>query len=156
MNGATFAGKARVPKQLLHTVEDSKTLPVRYLPGNPALNHPAAWKGSMPSDRKTFLIFFGILALFGVGLLVSLFGERRLLAKGTPVLAMITSCQPASNGVGFVVKYAFSAGGRPLREGNGWLEKRQEVGAKTWVLYLPQKPRQNHTYPMLNVRLDLP
>lgn len=155
VKGETFDGEARVPEQLLHNVEDSKTLPVRYLPGNPAVNHPAAWKGSMPLDRKAFLIPIGILAMLGAGLLLSMPRERRLLAEGVPVLAVVTHCNGAGNG-GHLVKYTFRVGEGPYREGKGLLKNPQEIGAKIWVLYLARHPRVNCQYPVSDYRLDRP
>jgi hypothetical protein len=43
VNGRTFSGKAPVPARVERNLYESGPLMVRYLPSDPAVNHPAAW-----------------------------------------------------------------------------------------------------------------
>lgn len=154
VKGANFKGEARVPKQLLQTVKNSYTLPVRYLPGNPAVNHPAEWKGSPRWHWVVIVIPIILGVVFGVMMLLLLGGQRELLVKGTPALAAVTKCSRSRNG--FMAKYEFRTSEGIVTQGAGWCKNQQEIGAKIWVLYLPRNPQASRPYPVPAFRVALP
>jgi hypothetical protein len=149
--GSSYAGEARVPDRFWHSLHDSASLPIRYLPSNPAINHPAAWELSAFSDWDSLAApIVGVaLALF---LLVPLRSERRLVAKGLPAVGEITQCTPGKRG-GFSVSFDFRAQDGSITKGRGWSESRQQVGERVCVLYFPQNPRRNLSYPSPNYRV---
>ncbi len=151
VNGVSFAGEARVPNQLVTSLSESNTLPIRYLPANPAVNHPAAWEWSALLDWDSFVApIIGLaLALF---LFATLRSERRLVIGGLPAVGEITRCTPGSRG-GFSVNFDFRTQDGSITKGSGWSESRREIGERVCVLYLPQNPRRNLSYPSLNYRV---
>jgi len=145
-NGAHFAGEARVPKRLLQSVKESKTLPVRYLPGKPAVNFPAAWAPApVPAWGLLFLPFILAVAA-GVWILLLLKAQQKLVALGVPAPAVVTKCSRTRSG--FRVRYEFRTGEGMVAEGGGWCKSRRETGAKMWVLHIPQNPRVSRPYPL--------
>lgn len=149
VNGVPFAGEARVPNQLVPSLYASNAIPIQYLPENPAINHPTAWEWTMDWDS-----FFG--PAVGMALTLFLFtilrSERRLVAGGSPAAGTITRCTPGRKG-GFSVSFEFRAQDGDMTKGTGWSQSRQEVGERVCVLYLPQNPRRNLSYPSLNYRV---
>lgn len=153
VNGLSFAGEARVPNQLVPSLSESGTLPIRYLPADPAVNHPAAWEWSALLDWDSFIapIVGMALALF---LFATLRSERRLVAEGFPTVGEITRCAPGRRG-GFSVNFDFRMQNGGITKGGGWSQCHREIGERICVLYLPQNPRRNLSYPSLNYRVAL-
>jgi hypothetical protein len=149
--GVSYTGEARVPDRFWHGLRDAASLPIRYLPANPAISHPADWEWSAFSDWDSLAapIVGAALALF---LLVPLFSERRLVAKGLPAVGEITQCTPGRRG-GFSVSFDFRAQDGSITKGRGWSESRQQAGERVCVLYFPQNPRRNLSYPSPNYRV---
>lgn len=149
--GVPYTGEARVPDRFWHSLRDAGSLPIRYLPTNPAINHPAAWELSALSDWDSLAApIVGVaLALFLLGPLRS---ERRLVAKGLPAVGEITQCTPGKRG-GFSVSFDFRTQDGSITKGSGWSEGRREIGERVCVLYLPQNPQRNLSYPPLNYRV---
>lgn len=151
VNGISFAGEAQVPKQLAPTLRKSEAIAIRFLPADPAINHPAAWEWSALLDWDS-------LGTFVVGLALGLFPiwalrpERRLVAKGLPAVGEITKCVPAGRG-GFSVNFDFHTEDGSVTKGSGWSQGRREIGERVCVLYLPENPKRNLSYPALNYRV---
>ena len=151
VGGLFFTGESRVPKQIWPGLREGGSLPVRFLPGSPAANHPAAWEA--PALRAWGPLIIPIVpAAFGILLLAQLRGQRRLAAQGLPATAVITKCGRGSKG-GFWVEYEFQTADGSSAKGRGWPDCHMEVGATIVVLYLPQKPRLNQPYPMSYYRV---
>jgi hypothetical protein len=160
VDGTTFTGKAELPWQLRDDVEKSNSLSIRYLPADPDVNHPAAWEWSffwwlplstdlvhLPDFSSELERLFGSL-IWGVGglaFLVVLLAERKLLAEGAPATAVVTKCSPTKRG-NFLVKYEFSTEEGRVVTGN-CTDSSKEIGANCCILYLPQNPRKNMSYP---------
>ena len=153
VEGRSFSGTATKPNPQKIRLQDSDTISIRYLPSNPAVNHPTAWEE--PTRSIWFLsIFPTIMMLFFVQRLHCLRMDRHLVAEGTPGVAVITECSPKSNG-GFAVKYEFRAkDGRVIVGRSGW-DSRQEIGANICILYPLKNPQRNQRYPSksLNYRV---
>jgi hypothetical protein len=145
VNGTDYTAMSRLPKPLVKTLAHSATLPVRYLPANPAVNHPAAWEES-PRSESTLLLAPAIAALLGLSLLLPLGIERRMANQGRPALAMVKKCTRSRSG--YLVNYEFRPEGGTAIRGRGWYQAHQEPGEGIWVLYLPKAPRRNFPYPL--------
>ena len=144
-NGVQYTAESRMPKSLVKTLAHPGPLSVRYLPGNPAINHPVGWQPAPHSDLA-LLIAPTIAALLGLSLLIPLSVERRMAAHGKPALAIVKKCTRARSG--YLVSYEFRPEGGPTINGRGWHQVQQEAGEGIWVLYLPSKPRKNLLYPL--------
>jgi hypothetical protein len=147
---ATYAGQARVPTKMAHALAGSRSLPVLYLPDNPAISRPAVLLHS-PHSEEALFIAPAVAAFLGLLLFVLLFDERRMAVQGTPVLAVITKCTRARNG--FLLDYAFRLENQQVIKGHGWYQTYQEPGAGIWALYLRKKPRRNVPYPLSCCRI---
>jgi hypothetical protein len=152
INGMPIAGKADVPKQLETDVQESSTLPVRYLPANLAMNHPAAWEASAYSVVVPLMCPILPVAI-GIMMLVSDHKERRLLAEGLPAIATITESY-FNRKIGYVAKYEFRTTDGGLEIGSSTFDDSQQVGCTLCVIYLPRNPRRNLPYPLFDYRID--
>jgi hypothetical protein len=145
-NGAIYTGKSEVPDRFYAGLHTSDALPIRYLPADPTVNHPAAWE---QSDYFIWgrLIGSSIFVVSGLFLLLMMRGDRRLVAEGTPVVAVVTSCSgPVGRSVWFSVTYDFRTEDGTEMQGTGKYGSSLEIGTKLVVLYLPQNPQRNGPY----------
>jgi hypothetical protein len=157
VNGMSFTGEAHVPEQQWTGVMESGSLPIRYLPANPAVNHPSAWEESTISVWLIVifpdLVLF-ILAALGIMLFLQLRTGRRMVAEGTPAVAVITKCTPAKGRSGIGIEYEFrTEDGRVINGRSGFVSL-QEIGASICILYLATNPLQNQPYELLNFRAE--
>ena len=143
-NGANYLGKAQMPnyRMILH---ESDQIAVRYLPFDPTINHPAAWEWSGQADLipKAFALFF---ATMGIVALVALLRDRKLARKGKPAEGVVIDCSPDK--AEFRVMYEFRTDDGVRIKGSCNCAEEYEKGARVWILYLPKRPRRNHSYPM--------
>ena len=154
-NGTTVMGEAEVPKRLLQSVEESKTLPVRYLPGNPAVNYPADWTPPAVPTRGMLIISLIVMVAADVAGLLVLWRHAQLVAQGIPVHAVVTRCSRVGWS-GYRVRYEFRTSEGVAMRGVGRCGSTQEIGAKIWVLYWPENPRRSCPHPPLSLRVALP
>ena len=142
-NGSLYDGKAQMPNY--HLIEHkSDRIVIRFLPSNPAINHPAAWEWSGFAD-----IFPGIFLLFlttmgGVALGV-VYRDRKLARNGKATQGVVIGCVQAKRY--FRVEYEFCTEDGLRLKGKSDCADEYGAGARIWILYLPQKPKRNHVYP---------
>jgi hypothetical protein len=145
VNGVNYAGKAQMPNYRL-ILRESNEITIRYLPSDPSLNHPAAWEWSglspdlIPEAFALFFVSGGIVAL------VVLLRDRRLVREGRPAEGVVIDCRPDK--AEFRVMYEFRTDGGVLIKGSCNCKEEYEKGDNLWILYLPNRPRRNHSYPM--------
>lgn len=154
-NGTIVSGEAQVPRRLLRTVEDSKTLTVRYLPGKPAVNFPAAWTPPPGPSWVLPIISEILMVAYDVWLLRMAWIQRKLIAQGVPAPEVVTKCTRRRKGW-YRVSYEFRTAGGIMTEGKGWYGSRLETGAKVWALYLAQNPKRSGPYPLIASRVAPP
>jgi hypothetical protein len=145
-NGAMYSGEAQVPDDMFSGLLVSNPIAVRYLPADPNVNHPAGWE---ESDFSIWAKPFApaIFVVSGLSTLLSMRGQRRLVAEGTPAVAVVTDCSSAKGRSGyFSLTYKFHTEDGTEIEGNGRYGSRLETGTKFVVLYLPQNPLRNAPY----------
>jgi len=151
VHGTAFSGWARMPDDLIGTIRQSDRILVRFLPADPAINHPDAWEWSLLFNAKGIyvLISFSIL-----GSIISaiLYAERRFVRGGSPTLGTVTSCKPKERL--FFLEYDFSKEDGTSIKGSGYSRIPREVGSTIYVLYLPQNPRRSRPYPTPNFRVE--
>ena len=156
VDGRSFTGEASMPNQVAKSLDRFDRLPIRYLPSNPVINHPAAWEES----RSPWLgIALAILSAAGAFLPLGwLRNDRRLVAEGKPTVAVITKWVRGSKG-GAGADYEFRTECGSATTGStrsamfDWNVVRQKTGVAICVLYLPTNPRQNLPYEELGYRV---
>lgn len=148
-NGVALTGECSLPSHLYFRRGDN--LIIRFLPSNPAMNHPADWEGPAP-DWWVPCVFAAFLALISTPLIVSLRRDRRLVAEGVPVGGVVLKCSPRGRG-GWTAKYEFRTEDGRVAEGSSDCWNRLEAGSAVCVLYHPQNPRRNKAYSAVTYRV---
>jgi hypothetical protein len=120
--GISLTGESTAPKQIWYSLRESSSLPIRFLPASPAVNHPAAWEESALSAWALLVIPI-VPAAVGIVLLMQLRGQRQLAAEGLPAAGVITKCSRGSKG-GWWVEYQFRTEDGRTVKGGGWPENR--------------------------------
>ena len=151
-DGVRFHGQSSVPARLWDGLRKAGFLPVRFLPADPNINHPAAWEES--PDPPAWVAFV-VPAMLVAGGLVILFVLRRqaaVVAEGLPAPGVITGCNRVKGG--WMVRYRFRAKDGAIAKGSCQTHK-MEIGATVCVLYLQQNPRRNVMYPACMYRVEV-
>jgi hypothetical protein len=149
-DGRRLRGEASAPPKLWDGLRKAGFLPVRYLPSDPGVNHPAAWDESR-LPVWLVLLFPAMLLGGGVVILVVLRRQATLLAEGLTAPGVVTRCLRTKDG--WRVRYQFRMKDGAVAKGSAQMSRRLEAGATLCVLYLQQNPRRNQTYPVCSYRL---
>ncbi|HUB77759.1 MAG TPA: DUF3592 domain-containing protein [Bryobacteraceae bacterium] len=148
-NGVRIKGEAAVPADQWAEIQKAGFLPVRYLPSDPAINHPAAWEASpnlwMP------ILAPAILAAGGVFLLWTLGRQKQLAAEGVPAPGVITRCFRVKNG--WRVRYQFRLKDGTIGKGRDQASRKLDAGTSVCVLYRAESPGRNQLYPGCSYRV---
>jgi hypothetical protein len=144
LNGVTYSGKASEPTTGT-SLDKADKIPIRFLPSDPAVNHPDSWEWS-----ATIGWLYSVLAIFltavGTFAFAVLLRDRSLARKVKAAAGVVTGC--TRSGGTFDIEYEFSAGEGLVMRGKGDCADECGPGARVWILYLPQKPRRNSIYPL--------
>jgi hypothetical protein len=150
--GATYAGSAKAPLRIWKTLAVGSPLAVRFLPSDPALNHPIGWAASTLPLWLPFLAG-ALLAALGGFLVFGLRRQMALLSEGRPAPAVVTRYSNAQHGQKNI-HYEFPLLGGSMAKGHsGPRRTLPAIGATLCVIYDRDNPRRNATYPMQMVRL---
>jgi len=153
VQGREFMASHTAPVAIWRTLEAGSNLPVRYVPSNPAINHPAAWN---PSVVPWFLALLVPVMFLGLAWLMTFLIRRqwRLLSEGRPAPGLVTGYRKSDKQVS--VLYEFQMLNGVTRKGRGAAANRRAlppIGSVVCVLYDPENPRRNGLYPFPFVRL---
>jgi hypothetical protein len=151
VDGVSYTGRAYLPERIHLSLDqlanylDGHPIPIRYLPQNPSVNHPAAWEWPSFQDLAWFLfpLFFGPL---GILLVIDLRRSRQLVSRGTPASGIVTKSTRGRKG-GFLVAYEFRTRDGGVVHGSGGSPSDLEIGSRICVLYLSEKTKTNQPYP---------
>jgi hypothetical protein len=157
VDGKTYSGEAIVPLENYRSIRLTSSLPIRYLPENPAANHPVDWEWSVILELDPYFVL-AFLAGLGCILFIppQMQFERRLAAGGLATIGVVTNCSVSGKYGSFInLKYDFRTQDGILVQGRGSFRTQQEIGAKILILYLPKKPRQNIPYPVSAWRIAM-
>lgn len=145
INGTTYSGEAMMPDYSGAVLARSSRILIRFLPSNPAVNHPSGWEWSpwMNLAHPLFSLFFITIGSFVMTLL---WREWRLAREGKVVVAVVTSCTP--NARRFQTYYEFRMADGERMNGRSDSKEPYEVGTGVWVLYLAGNPRTSQLYPL--------
>lgn len=146
VNGTTYSGEALEPETPGpgSALDKGDNLPIRFLPSNPEVNHPAAWEWTADTAWIPTAGVVGVVFI-GAGILVGILREWKLARFGKAVLGVVLGCTP--NGRLIRVEYEFKTENGNSIRGNTSRTDELGAGERIWVLYLPQHPRRNHRYP---------
>jgi len=143
--GVRFHGAAEVPKGLWDRIRVAGMLPIRYLPSDPNINHPAEWVETGAGSWFPF-IFCPLLLLSAAFFAFNVQKQGKLLANGLPAPAVITRCYRVKGG--WAATYQFRTKDGAVLGGRCSVTRKLEKGAVISVLYDPEKPTRNRVYPM--------
>jgi len=153
VDGRKYSHSVRVPGRIWKGLATGSRLAVVYLPSDPALSHPRDWAQDRTPVWAPFLVgclFSGI----GVGMLFLLSRQMGLLSEGRPAPAVVTKYSPGQHGQKNV-HYEFPLLSGALVKGKSGPRRRlPEIGATICVIYHPDNPRRNATYPLDLVGVD--
>jgi hypothetical protein len=144
----TITGKSEMPTDMLRSLQLGDSLPIRYIPANPNINHPAAWDD--PPYSTFWLLYLPATPMFIGLMLVRRFPVQRQLAmKGIAVRGCIekTVWNGPSKGQGHA-NYTFkNTNNDEVEIGSCPSDYIYRADLTCWVLYLPTNPRSNEIYP---------
>jgi hypothetical protein len=150
-DGRTYAGAAKTPKRIWATLAVGSPVSIRYLPEDPARNHPARWRaGSLPLWLPPALSAVLVAVAF---LLVWLIRRQtQLLSEGRPAPARIVKHTKGQHGKSY--KYEFPVlGGGTMTGGGGETSRPPAIGATICIVYDRDNPGRNSPYPFCLVRV---
>jgi hypothetical protein len=144
-NGARIHGESEVPDKMWAGVRRAGFLPVRYLPSDPTVNHPAAWDAERLPEW--FPVVIPLLWVLGSGfLLFNLRRQGKVATDGVPAAGVVTKCRRVKGG--WAARYQFRTPEGAIAKGRDRVYSKLEPGSSVCVLYLPDNPRRNHIYPL--------
>lgn len=154
-DGLTFSDRAKIPVARWRTLSVGDTLPIRHVPGNPAVNAPdGIVPGVLPSALAYVLA--GLLLLIGLFCWLSLQFQRRLLSNGRAVIGVVRSVtkQRTQHGPTYRMRYEFPLLNGAMQPGSAQTSaKGPGAGTSIIVLYDDERPKQSRPYPLSLVRL---
>jgi hypothetical protein len=148
--GHTYHGSARAPRRIWGALSVGASIPIRFLPSNPELNHPAEWESDvlpkvMPGIIAASLVLVGLLMVFIIR------REMGLLTEARAAPGRVTRVRRVKNG--HFLNYEFATLAGEVLKGRAEVRKAQPVGATLCVLYDRDNPRRNAPYPLKLVRV---
>jgi len=143
-NGVKYAGRAEMPNYRL-ILRDSDPIAIRFLPSEPTVNHPADWDWSGTGNLMPILFALFFVTMGSVTLVV-LLRDRKLAREGRPARAVVIGC--TRDKAQFRLLYEFGTTDGLSVEGSCNCAEEHEEGAYVLILYLPNRPSRNHSYPM--------
>ena len=148
--GDEIHGSASAPRGVWDGLQEGDSLPVRYVPERPEINHPAAW--ALPVTPLWVPWVMPVLFIWPAGLFVWLIRrDWRLLAEGRPAPGVITKIRHAKQ---TFLYYDFTLPSGEVRKGKcGGGRRGYGIGTEVCVLYDPDNPRRNAVYPLQLVKL---
>jgi len=146
-----FHGQSSVPGRLWDGLRKAGFLPVRFLPADPNINHPAAWDERADPAWPAFVVP-AMLVAGGLVLLYILRRQAAVVAEGLPAPGIVTGCYRVKGG--WMVRYRFRTKDGTIAKGSSQSHK-MEIGATVCVLYLQQNPRRNLMYPACLYRVEV-
>jgi hypothetical protein len=152
VGGRVVTGTTGVPKTNWTALHTGDSVPVRYLPANPAVNHPEQWSRRVSPELLGLLIpllFCGIAS----GFLLMVRCQSRLLSEGRPAPGVVVKARRSDKHV--VVNYEFRLLSGAVRKGKSSCSGHNVpgLGSEVCVIYDPDNPKRNALYPLSLVKL---
>lgn len=145
-----YTARKGVPARIWQTLRAGSSLPVRYLPSNPKVNHPTGWDDTPMPPLVPYLVFAAMAAVASV-LTMLLRKQMQLLTEGRPAPGIVTGHRRTKDGT--VIRYEFQLLNGATAKGRGQSRRPPAIGSQICVLYDPENPRRNAPYPLCLVKL---
>jgi hypothetical protein len=148
VDGTVYFGKAEVPINISDSLHQGDAIPVRYLPADPKVNHPAAWI-ELKSSTWWLLLFPGWVVPFSFLFVWRFPLQRRLALEGVATWARIAEREwrGPSRGQRWE-SYTFRNAEGEVEFGTCPMDVALKPGSTVCVLYLPAKPSRSIIYPL--------
>lgn len=149
--GRGYTHRVETPRKIWRGLSKGATVPVRFVPTQPSINHPIAW------DAPAFPLWLagllaGTLAALSLLLPIPVRRQTRLLAEGRPAPGRVTGFKKTDKAI--QVQYEFRLLSGAIAKGKTNASKPPLEGSPLCVLYDPENPRRNALYPLSLVRLE--
>ena len=156
VEGRSYVKEVKVPKARANTVAEDGAIRIRFVPSNPAINHPAAWNSEPMPSWPAIVVGIGLLIL-AAGIAMALRRQMELLSEGRAAPAIVTkiSKEQHQHGSSTIIHYEF-----PLLSGNiakgksACSRKGVDTGTVLPVVYDPNNTRRSAIYPLSLVRVE--
>ena len=145
-----YEARNKVPTRIWQTLTVGSSLPVRFLPSDPKVNHPTEWDDTPMPNWLPYLLS-GALVVIAFGVTIPLRIQMRLLTEGRPAPGTVTGHRRTKDGT--ILRYEFVLLNGATAKGRGQSRRPPAIGAPICVLYDPENPRRNAPYPLCLVRL---
>lgn len=146
-------GSTQVPSRIWRTLHVGDMLPVRYVPGDPSLNHPSGWPVNVTAEWLPFLMAAIVMGDAGLVFWI-LWRQWHLLGEGRPAPGLVLKARRTGRRV--MVRYEFRALSGAVMKGRCSTNSTavQGEGSAVAILYDPENPKRNAVYPFHLVRLE--
>jgi len=145
-----YVARKGVPPRIWQTLKAGSSLPVRFLPSNPKVNHPIEWDETPMPNWVPYLVF-AVLAAIACLCAIQLRNQMQLLTEGRPAPGIVTGQRRTKDGT--VIRYEFTLLNGATAKGRGQSRRPPAIGSPVCVLYDPENPRRNAPYPLSLVKL---
>jgi len=145
-DGVTYLGKAEMPVFRRMIIRKSDPITILFLPSNPAINHPEPWEWTALGEIDMAEILAPFLIAMGCIALMLVVRDRKLAREGKVAKGVVVQSTPDKTG--FRLTYEFHTDDGAVVTGSCDSTEEYGKGANIWVLYLPKRPRRNHSYPL--------
>ena len=140
----------KVPTRIWQKLTVGSSLPVRFLPSDPKVNHPTGWDDTPTPNWLPYLLS-GALVVIAFGITIPIRIQMRLLTEGRPAPGIVTGHRRTKDGT--ILRYEFVLLNGATAKGRGQSRRPPAIGAPICVLYDPENPRRNAPYPLTLVKL---
>ncbi len=153
VDGLRRSGSSKAPARIWRSLRVRGPLPVRYLPDDPGINHPAGWRMEV---LPAWLAIFVPAVLLGIsGMFAGLIGRQwRLLSEGRPAPGVIVKARRSDQQVVLTYEFRLLSGAAQRGRSSTSGRKVPGEGAPVCVIYDPANPRRNGVYPFSLVRIE--
>jgi hypothetical protein len=152
VDGRSFTQSDRVPRHIWSSLQTGASLPIHYVPGDPAVSHADAWD---PHVTPTWLAMLipAMLACLALAVWLTLRRQWRLLLEGRPAPGIVTGAKRTDKTVS--IKYEFRLLNGSVVKGKSSVSRRAvpAIGSPVCVLYDPANPARRALYPLPLVKL---
>jgi hypothetical protein len=149
--GAIYEKRLKPPRNVWGRLREGDTLPIRFLPSDPSVNHPEDWSDRPMPPWLPYLI--AALLIVTGGLLAAVVQRQtRLLAEGQPALGVIVRHKRADHGQ-TALYYEFRQLSGAVAQGRSVKKTAIPIGEQVCIIYNPDNPKRNAMYPLPLVRL---
>ena len=145
-----YEARNKVPTRIWQTLTVGSSLPVRFLPSDPKVNHPTEWDDTPMPNWLPYLLS-GALVVIAFGVTIPLRIQMRLLTEGRPAPGIVTGHRRTKDGT--ILRYEFVLLNGATAKGRGQSRRPPAIGAPICVLYDPENPRRNAPYPLTLIKL---